>query len=1022
MPAISAALIARLRAAADPAADRDLLRAFLADRSEPAFAALVSRHGPMVRGVCRRVLGNPHDADDAFQATFLVLARKANTVGRPDRLPGWLHTIAVRTATEVRRMRDRRRKIEASGGRQPPVEALEQGADAPCSPEQSELAALLDEELAKLPEHYRVPVVLCELQGLPRKDAAARLKLAEGTLSSRLAKARKLLADRLTHRGVTASTAAITAVLAREAMARVPADVAVESARAALTCAASAAAVHAADGVVKVLFLSKLKGLACAVGVVVACAGGVVALSGGSGRSAAAGVEEDADARKLVKQLGSPNFADREAAQKKLRALGARARPALKAGMTDPDPEVARRASAIWAAVRDDEMKAFVARFQADKDGTVAFDHPVWVRFAAVAGDDKASRRLFAAMIGDPTRARLLARVVDGPTRAGQVYEAEVLRLSDRVMASQKPGMAGNPLALGEFVGVLFLGTFDGTGFRRDPAADRSTDTREPLLFNTSPDWVEVAAGPSGKPARRLIAAWLGQRGSPPATEFLLDQFVITDFPELLPVVRRIAADKNWPMGCRSAAIQHLARYGGKAELPAIAAFFDAKEEVFKGVQFPGGAMTVQARDVAVRATLQLHDQDPADFGFPPTAALGYAHLKNGWKQASPGLKYSRLVSGFFADADREAAHKKAREFLDKQPKPEPKPDPEAEKLVKQLGSPNFADREAAGKKLREMGAKARPALLAGAKDADPEIARRCASIMKAIRADEQKAFVAGMSELNNPVWKRFKELVGDTKAARNLYLQMIDDYRRATLLTEAETSPAKAAEVYVAEVVRVTDASRKAFQPFVGRPIPALGTVDNPMRDASRKAVPLGDAVAVLFLGARPLPDGAKDPSASFVLRASFADGVVGPLKEPLRKLFAAWLDRRRDPETIHEGLMTALLAGVPDALPTARRLAADPKLPAPAKDRALLVIGNHGTKDDLPLLTACRADARVSSTYKTVRNEVYDTQVRDVAAAMALHLYGQDFEKYGFEGTQWQVWWLPSNPAPFNGISQFK
>ena len=97
MPAISPALIARLRAAADPAADRDLLRAFLADRSEPAFATLVSRHGPMVLGVCRRVLGNPHDADDAFQATFLVLARKANAVGRPDRLPGWLHTIPIRT-------------------------------------------------------------------------------------------------------------------------------------------------------------------------------------------------------------------------------------------------------------------------------------------------------------------------------------------------------------------------------------------------------------------------------------------------------------------------------------------------------------------------------------------------------------------------------------------------------------------------------------------------------------------------------------------------------------------------------------------------------------------------------------------------------------------------------------------------------------------------------------------------------------------------------------------------------------
>src|SRR5262245_26719299 len=140
-----AAVVRRLTsaAAADPPGDRQLLRAFVASRSEPAFAEIVRRHGPTVLGVCRRVLGHAQDAEDAFQAVFLVLARRAGAI-RGANLAGWLYGVAVRTARGVRLMRDRRQKREAgwaSGGRESAVlNGQEQPAHAGRSPEQDELA------------------------------------------------------------------------------------------------------------------------------------------------------------------------------------------------------------------------------------------------------------------------------------------------------------------------------------------------------------------------------------------------------------------------------------------------------------------------------------------------------------------------------------------------------------------------------------------------------------------------------------------------------------------------------------------------------------------------------------------------------------------------------------------------------------------------------------------------------------------------------------------------------------------
>src|SRR6516164_343074 len=148
---------------ADPASDAGLLDRFLREREEDAFAALVARHGPMVQGVCRRVLHDTHHAEDAFQATFLVLARNAATVRPPDRLAAWLHGVARQVALRLLRGEARRRRREAHSTRNRPTAVAGQPLEELSA---RELLLIFDEELERLPPAYRLPLTLCCLEGL----------------------------------------------------------------------------------------------------------------------------------------------------------------------------------------------------------------------------------------------------------------------------------------------------------------------------------------------------------------------------------------------------------------------------------------------------------------------------------------------------------------------------------------------------------------------------------------------------------------------------------------------------------------------------------------------------------------------------------------------------------------------------------------------------------------------------------------------------------------------------------------
>jgi RNA polymerase sigma factor (sigma-70 family) len=256
--------------------DGHLLGQFVARRDEDAFAVLVRRHGPMVLGVCHRVLGNAADTEDAFQATFLVLVHKAASLTGRAVLGDWLHGVARRVALNARRAAARRRIKEQAMGRP------EAQGDEP----RNDWLPLLDEELSRLPEKYRLPIVLCELEGKARQEAARLLGWPEGTVASRLARGRTLLARQLARHGLAVPAGTLGVLAQQTASASVPAALVDSTVKAAsLVAAGQATATQISANVVgltqealKAMFLSKLK---TALAVVVLVVLGAVALGYG---------------------------------------------------------------------------------------------------------------------------------------------------------------------------------------------------------------------------------------------------------------------------------------------------------------------------------------------------------------------------------------------------------------------------------------------------------------------------------------------------------------------------------------------------------------------------------------------------------------------------------------------------------------------------------------------------------------------------------------------------------------------
>ncbi len=443
-------VLRHLRRAASPQdgrSDGQLLEGFVARRDEAAFEALVRRHGPMVWGVCRRVLRNDADAEDAFQATFLVLVKKAASVARPAALGNWLYGVAHKTALKARAMSNVRRSRERRAAEAP----------RPSAPEDvwQHLQPLLDDELSRLLDKYRTAVVLCDLEGRTLKQAAGQLGCPPGTVASRLARGRALLARRLALRGVTLTGGALAAALGvNAAPACVPAPVVASTVKAAALAAAGQAVTAAAasarvaaltEGVLRIMLLNKLKWAAVLVAVTGACGAGALALRAPAAEQVrnamptpARQVRETTTAPAGGRGHGTQPAAllkeAKEAAdaiedkQGKAWALQAVAEAQAKAGDKEAAAQTFR--DAIRAA------KEIRGNNPADPDGQ-NYHTRCWIAVAqAEAGDVKAARETAEAIEGDSARDYALTQLARTLARAGDVKGA--LEIAEKVSANRK--------------------------------------------------------------------------------------------------------------------------------------------------------------------------------------------------------------------------------------------------------------------------------------------------------------------------------------------------------------------------------------------------------------------------------------------------------------------------------------------------------------------------------------------------------------------------------------------------------
>ncbi len=347
--------------------DGQLLTAFVHDRDADAFAALVRRHGPMVLGVARRVIGDHHTADDAFQAVFLVLARRAAAVRPREQVGNWLYGVAYRTAIKARAVLARRRNREKQ------VDAMPEPPAPPTPDSWTDLQPVIDEELARLPDRLRLPVVLCDLEGRPQRSVAKQLGVAPATLAARLASARRTLAARLGRRGICLSGGALATVLGDRASATVIApklaDATVRAAEAFAAGAGthglvSAHAIQLCEGVMRMMLLSKLKTTAVAVlsALALTCGLGFGMLPAQAGDGHQASPKAKPAHEPKLNALANRGVTDAEFLRRLMLDLTGTLPTKLEIRLFTADKDADKRVKVVNWLLADDGVKSYLAK------------------------------------------------------------------------------------------------------------------------------------------------------------------------------------------------------------------------------------------------------------------------------------------------------------------------------------------------------------------------------------------------------------------------------------------------------------------------------------------------------------------------------------------------------------------------------------------------------------------------------------------------------------------------------------
>jgi hypothetical protein len=417
-------------------------------------------------------------------------------------------------------------------------------------------------------------------------------------------------------------------------------------------------------------------------------------LSGHALRAGDTPARAEATPEALVGRLSSPSFQEREAAGKALRGLGAKAVPALKAGLTGGSAEGAERCTRLLAAIRKDDLDRFVTAFAADAGDKATFDHPVWAGWAKVVGDDRGSRDLLAEVLVVGGAADALDRLAADPKAAADLYPAELDRLHG--VAAERSRTAGQGrwpssvgYSLGEAAYGVYLGTYAGAAsvkpgrggvFPENPEMD-VLETMTRLLYLKRGPWSaeavvkgEYQAGNRALAGakNRLLAASLLNLKNPLAVEHGLRRDgglrdVRGDLTVCLPLARMVCREAAFPVQVRAASWPYLAEAGEADYLPDMAALQTDGTRVQQFWRSDEGSReyTVLVSDVSIAAQLLLHRQALKDFGFIEKL-----------DEVKRGVDKSCFAFGFPDDASRTAVHAKALAFLAKAPPPKPRARP----------------------------------------------------------------------------------------------------------------------------------------------------------------------------------------------------------------------------------------------------------------------------------------------------------------------------------------------------------